>query len=117
MGSFSDTDSLYSILAIPYLAFKVIGACFKIYPQRIYIMIKNLFVFILGSFSGLWIAWPGITIRSNWSCAKEIIVKSYDNEIDIRTLMSVKPKYLIRKEKYGEFDKLRIVGDICFRKI
>ena len=78
-------------------------------------MIKTFFILGLGMFGGLWIAWPGISDKDNWHCVKEIISKSNKDETDIRTIMSVSPRYLIKKKSDGPFLKIRLIGDTCFR--
>tara|TARA_Y100001968_G_scaffold324496_1_gene363958 strand:- start:28736 stop:28972 length:237 start_codon:yes stop_codon:yes gene_type:complete len=77
---------------------------------------RKAFLFIsIGMFTGLWVAWPGITFKENWLCVKEIIEKSNNEKTDIRTLLSVSPKFLLNKEKSGPLLKIRILGDTCFR--
>ncbi len=59
-------------------------------------------------------SWPGITVRGNWSCAKEIVVKSQRERTDFRAVMAVSPKYLL-KNKQTKLEKIRVVADACFR--
>ena len=78
-------------------------------------MIGNLFFILVGLFGGLWIVWPGIVTQENWICAKDIVIKSQREQVDIRAALAVSPKYLIKRKKLGTMDKIRVVGDACFR--
>tara|TARA_B100000700_G_C14888958_1_gene781770 strand:+ start:816 stop:1052 length:237 start_codon:yes stop_codon:yes gene_type:complete len=78
-------------------------------------MIKLLFLLGLGFYGGLWVAWPGVISKGNWNCAAEIIMKSKDQRTDMRAILAVSPKYLLNDKKNGPLEKLRIVGDACFR--
>ncbi len=78
-------------------------------------MIRNLFFLFLGLLGGLWFVWPGIIKQENWVCAKDIVVKAQREQIDIRTALAISPRHLIKRKKLGTKDKLRIVGDACFR--
>ncbi|KGG12691.1 MULTISPECIES: hypothetical protein [Prochlorococcus] len=78
-------------------------------------MIRNLFFILLGVLGGLWVAWPGILLEENWSCAKEIVAKSQEDSTDIRALLAVSPQYLLKQKNQGSMDKIRIIGDACFR--
>ena len=78
-------------------------------------MVKTLILLIIGCFGGLWLAWPGVTKKKNWICVKEIVVNSQNNKIDVRTLKSVTPKYLVNRNKLTNIDRLRYLGDTCFR--
>ncbi len=78
-------------------------------------MRKAILFISIGIFSGLWVAWPGITVKQNWVCVKEIIEKSKDEKTDLRTLLSISPKYLIGKGKNDRLTNIRILGDTCFR--
>ncbi len=78
-------------------------------------MFRNLFFVLLGLFGGLWLVWPGIIKQEGWVCAKDIVIKSQKEQIDIRAVLSVSPRQMINRKKLGIRDKLRIVGDACFR--
>ncbi len=78
-------------------------------------MIRNFLFILVGLFGGLWIAWPGISDEENWSCAKEIVMKSKEERTDIRAILAVSPKYLLKQGSQGPMDQLRVVGDACFR--
>jgi len=89
-------------------------------------MIRNLFFFIIGSLSGLWFIWPQIITTEGWACARDV-VESKDEELtDIESLveslpnriklgLAISPKTLLKRENLTRIEKLRIVGDACFR--
>ena len=89
-------------------------------------MIRNLFFFILGAFSGLWCIWPQIITTKGWECTKDIIASSNEELSDIESLveslpnriklgLAFSPKTLLKRENLSRIEKLRIVGDACFR--
>ena len=78
-------------------------------------MLRNFLFVLLGLFGGLWIAWPGISDKGNWICAKEIVMKSKEERTDIRAVLAISPKYLMGRKRHAPMDQLRIVGDACFR--
>tara|TARA_Y100001968_G_C19383778_1_gene731720 strand:- start:1398 stop:1634 length:237 start_codon:yes stop_codon:yes gene_type:complete len=78
-------------------------------------MIKIMILLTLGFCSGLWIPWPGIVKGQNWNCAKDIVIRSMDDQIDIRTFMTINIKDILGEEKNGFLDRLRLVGYTCFR--
>ena len=89
-------------------------------------MIRNLFFLILGTFSGLWFIWPQIITTKGWECTKDIISSSNEELTDIESFveslpnriklgLAVSPKTLLKRENLTRIEKLRIVGDACFR--
>ena len=89
-------------------------------------MIKNLFILILGAFSGVWFIWPQIITTKGWECTKDVIASSNEDLTDIESLveslpnriklgLAVSPKTLLKRENLTRIEKLRIVGDACFR--
>ena len=78
-------------------------------------MIKTFLFLGLGFFGGVWIAWPGIVVKENWTCAKEIALKSKQDRTDLRTLMAISPKFLLERQTSGPLSNIRIIGDACFR--
>ena len=75
---------------------------------------KSLFLFFIGLFAGLWIAWPGILIPKNWKCFKNIIYKSSNDQISLKAALAVSPNYLLNGN-INNTSKIRIVSDACFR--
>ena len=73
-----------------------------------------LFLFS-GIFAGLYLSWPGILISKNWRCFNNIISKSAEDKISMKTLMEVSPSYLIKSKNKNMPSKIRIVADACFR--
>ena len=89
-------------------------------------MIRNLFFFFIGAFSGLWIIWPQIITSKGWECTKDIIASSSEELTDLESLveslpnklklgLAFSPKTLIKRENLTRIEKFRIVGDACFR--
>ncbi len=89
-------------------------------------MIRNLFFLILGVFGGLWFVWPQIITTKGWECTKDVVVSSNEELTDVESLieslpnriklgLSVSPKALMKRENLTRIEKLRIVGDACFR--
>ena len=89
-------------------------------------MIKNLFFLVLGTFCGLWFIWPQIITSKGWECTKEVIASSDEDLTDIESLveslpnriklgLAISPKTIIKRENLTRIEKLRIVGDACFR--
>ena len=89
-------------------------------------MIRNLFIFIFGAFSGLWFVWPQIITTKGWECSKDVVVSSNEELTDIESLveslpnrikvgLAISPKTLLKREGLTRIEKLRIVGDTCFR--
>ena len=89
-------------------------------------MIRNLFFLILGAFSGLWFVWPQIITTKGWECSKDVVVSSEEELTDIESFieslpnkiklgLAISPKTLLKRENLTRIEKLRIVGDTCFR--
>ena len=89
-------------------------------------MIRNVFLFSLGVFSGLWFIWPQISTNKGWECAKDIVSSSDEELTDIESLieslpnkiklgLAISPKTVLKREDLNRLDKLRIIGDACFR--
>ena len=89
-------------------------------------MIRNLFFLFLGAFSGLWFLWPQIITTKGWECSKDIIASSNEELTDIESMveslpnriklgLAISPKALLKRENLTRIEKLRIVGDACFR--
>ena len=89
-------------------------------------MIRNLFFLILGAFSSLWFIWPQITTTKGWECAKNVVTSSTEDLTDIESFieslpnkiklgLAISPKALLKRKNLTRIEKLRIVGDTCFR--
>ncbi len=89
-------------------------------------MIRNLFFLILGAFSGIWFVWPQIITTKGWECTKHVIASSNEELTDIESLveslpnrirlgLAVSPRILLKREDLTRIEKLRVVGDACFR--
>ena len=89
-------------------------------------MISNLFFLILGAFSGFWFIWPQIITTKGWECAKDVVASSNEELTDIESIveslplkiklgLAISPKTLLKRENLSRIEKIRIVGDTCFR--
>ena len=89
-------------------------------------MIRNLFFLILGAFSSIWSIWPQITTTKGWECAKDVVTSSTEDLTDIESFieslpnkiklgLAISPKALLKRKNLTRIEKLRIVGDTCFR--
>ena len=89
-------------------------------------MIRNLFFLILGAISGLSFVWPQIITTKGWECAKDVVVSSDEELTDIESFieslpnkiklgLAISPKTLLKRKNLTRIEKLRIVGDTCFR--
>lgn len=89
-------------------------------------MIRNIFFFIFGAFSGLWFVWPQIITTKGWECTKDVVLSSKEELTDVESLveslpnkiklgLAISPKTLLKREGLTRIEKLRIVGDTCFR--
>ena len=89
-------------------------------------MIRNFFFISLGFFGGLWLAWPGISTNKGFRCAKDIVLNAETKPSDSMSVLgdvrrklkittAVSPKTLLKANSLDPLDKLRIVGDTCFR--
>ena len=76
---------------------------------------KSIFLFITGTLTGLWIAWPGIFFFNNWKCFRDIIYKSSKEEISLKAVLSISPNFILKGKNNKKSSKLRILGDACFR--
>ena len=89
-------------------------------------MIRNLFFFILGTTSGLWFIWPHIITTKGWECAMDVVASSNEDLTDIESIIeslpnkiklgfAISPKTLLKRENLTRIEKIRVVGDTCFR--
>tara|TARA_Y100001968_G_C19311168_1_gene694249 strand:- start:593 stop:862 length:270 start_codon:yes stop_codon:yes gene_type:complete len=89
-------------------------------------MIRNFFFLIIGVLGGLWFVWPQIFTTKGWECTKDVIASSSEELTDFESLieslpnriklgLAVTPKTLLKREDLTRTEKLRIVGDACFR--
>ncbi len=89
-------------------------------------MFRNLLFFSLGALGGFWVVWPGIITNQGWTCAKDIVsnvekkptdAQSFFDDIErkLKIGSAVSPQVLLKAENLGSMEKLRILGDACFR--
>ena len=89
-------------------------------------MIRNLFFLILGTFSGIWFIWPQIITTKGWACTQDAVNSSSEELTDIESFieslpnklklgLAISPKILLKRENLTRIEKIRIIGDTCFR--
>ena len=89
-------------------------------------MIRNLFFLILGTFTGVWLIWPQIITTKGWDCSKDIVASTDEELTDLESLveslpnkiklgLAISPKTLLKRDNLTRLEKLRIMGDACFR--
>tara|TARA_Y100001968_G_C18818740_1_gene463609 strand:- start:42 stop:311 length:270 start_codon:yes stop_codon:yes gene_type:complete len=89
-------------------------------------MIRNFFFLILGALSGIWLIWPQIISSKGWDCAKDVVSSSNEELTDIESFieslpnkiklgLAISPKTILKRDDLTRIEKLRIVGDTCFR--
>ena len=89
-------------------------------------MIRNLFFLFLGAFGGLWFIWPQIITTKGWECSIDVVASSVEELTDIESLveslpnkiklgLAISPKTLIKRDNLTRIEKIRIIGDACFR--
>ncbi len=89
-------------------------------------MIKSFFFIAIGFFGGLWVIWPGVASKDGWQCAKDIVLNADKESSDPQSFMAdferklklssaLSPSILLKSEELKTMEKLRIVGDACFR--
>ena len=76
---------------------------------------RLLFFLFFGTFTGLYLSWPGLVIPENWKCFKDIIAKSNEDKISLRAAMEISPSYVLKSKNRKTISKIRIVADACFR--
>ena len=60
---------------------------------------KTLFLLLSGLVLGLFTSWPGIFIPNNWKCFKNIIEKSFKEQISFKAALAVSPNYLLKSKR------------------
>ena len=89
-------------------------------------MIRNLSFLIIGALGGLFFIWPKIITTKGWECAKDVVISSNEELTDIESFveslpnkiklgLSISPKTMLKRDDLTRIEKLRIVGDTCFR--
>ena len=86
----------------------------KIYKKLFFRIIPILF---LGFSFGVFVIWPGIISGNSRKCFFNILKDGSDGDIEFKTILSVKPNYLLKiKNSRNTYLKVLLVGDSCFRK-
>ena len=66
-------------------------------------------------FAGIYLSWPGLVISEKWKCFNDIILKSAEDKISLKTALEISPSYLLKGNNKKTASKIRFVADVCFR--
>ena len=78
--------------------------------------LKIIPIFVLGFSIGVIAIWPGLISGNSRKCFFDILKDGSDGDVKFKTILSVKPNYLIKiKSARNNYFKILLVGDSCFR--
>ena len=78
--------------------------------------LKIIPIFVLGFSIGVISIWPGLISGNSRKCFVDILKDGSDGDVEFKTILSVKPNYLIKiKNARNNYFKILLVGDSCFR--
>ena len=78
--------------------------------------LKIIPIFVLGFSIGVIAIWPGLISGNSRKCFFDILKDGSDGDVEFKTILSVKPNYLIKiKSARNNYFKILLVGDSCFR--
>ena len=78
--------------------------------------LKIIPIFVLGFAIGVIAIWPGLISGNSRKCFFDILKDGSDGDVEFKTILSVKPNYLIKiKSARNNYFKILLVGDSCFR--
>ena len=78
--------------------------------------LKIIPIFVLGFSLGVIAIWPGLISGNSRKCFFDILKDGSDGDVKFKTILSVKPNYLIKiKSARNNYFKILLVGDSCFR--
>ena len=79
-------------------------------------IIKILPFIFIGFSIGVIAIWPGIVSGNNRRCFFNILKDGSDGDIQLKTMLKVKPNYLLKiKNARNNYLKVLLIGDSCFR--
>tara|TARA_Y100000589_G_C26700279_1_gene445401 strand:+ start:156 stop:431 length:276 start_codon:yes stop_codon:yes gene_type:complete len=79
-------------------------------------ILKIIPIFVIGFSMGVITIWPGLISGRSRKCFFNILKDGSDGEIELKTILKVKPNYLLKiKNKRNIYIKVLLVGDSCFR--
>tara|TARA_B100000963_G_C22507694_1_gene616773 strand:- start:251 stop:526 length:276 start_codon:yes stop_codon:yes gene_type:complete len=81
------------------------------------VFIIKIVPFIFIGFSiGVIAIWPGLVSGNNRRCFFNILKDGSDGDIQLKTMLKVKPNYLLKiKNARNNYLKVLLIGDSCFR--
>ena len=82
-----------------------------------FIYTQLITIFFLGFSLGVFTIWPGFITGTNRKCFFNILKDGSDGNIQLKTIISVSPNYLLKiKNADSLYMKVLLIGDSCFRK-
>lgn len=79
-------------------------------------ILKIIPIFVIGFSMGVITIWPGLISGRSRKCFFNILKDGSDGEIELKTILKVKPNYLLKiKNNRNIYIKVLLVGDSCFR--
>ena len=63
----------------------------------------------------IYLSCPGLLIPENWKCFNQIIAKSAEDKISLKSALEISPSYFLKAKNKKTTSKIRIVADACFR--
>ena len=79
-------------------------------------IIKILPFLFIGFSIGVIAIWPGLVSGNNRRCFFNILKDGSDGDIQLKTMLKVKPNYLLKiKNARNNYLKVLLIGDSCFR--
>ncbi len=85
----------------------------KFYKVFIIKIVPFLFI---GFSIGVIAIWPGLVSGNNRRCFFNILKDGSDGDIQLKTMLKVKPNYLLKiKNARNNYLKVLLIGDSCFR--
>ncbi len=79
-------------------------------------ILKIVPLFVLGFSFGVIAIWPGLVSGNNRKCFFNILKDGRDGDIQLKTMLKVKPNYLLKiKNTRNTYLKILLIGDSCFR--
>ena len=86
----------------------------KKFYKKLYFRVIPIIFF--GFALGVLVIWPGIISGNSRKCFFNIIKDGSDGDIKFKTILSVKPNYLLKiKNARNSYLKVLLIGDSCFR--
>ena len=84
--------------------------------RKQYKLIERSILILFGFSIGVLIIWPNIVREKSRKCFIEIIKDGSDGKVEISTIFSISPNYLLKiNNAKNKYKKVLLIGDFCFR--